>query len=516
MPTRMLRAWSALLGMGAASTLKFAIKSHPPSAFSPPAIFEHVCISRLSKDEAPKLLFATDKSSSDGELRPPTTTETSQPPSYINLTPRRAKNSRPSRSGLVEVEQVDIESVYSLSLGDLLNMSHVAELKFIDGTSYLVQTPCKSGKSGYAENYFNALTEEGPLLDMITSAVPLHEGEQGTFLFTNVCPHTLYRDDIRMLLLGRRHGVTKVMPGTINCVKRLITTEITAEPWGVQNRPSPPVVAQNAPRAPRYQLDVFDWKRRGESSLQSYVKRLKTSANQMAHEDHICYPAPADGMALKRFGEPHDACFIGHGSSVNHDSETTASRFDVWPTPAGLRVLLVQRTRSRRIRNMDALQETLRQAFREVTFPKGIARTRHLHGAIELRNAVVQVVFFEEMSLIDEINLMQQVDVLIGVTGSGLSNLAFMRPGSIVLELSSPFHVTDFFPLLISRVHGRLVRGVISYKRLLYEPKNISTADVGFSMANIKPADLDAQVNVQAVTDAVIGEFKARMAGMAI
>jgi len=506
-----VRAWGALLGISAASGLKSAIKSHPPSTFTPPATFEHVCITRLSEDTPPKLLFASDKASSksaSNELSPPTV----KPPAYVNLMPRRTKHfSRPSRQALIEVEHVDMESVYSLSLGDLLNMSSVAELKFIGGTSYLVQTPCERG---YAENYFNALTEEGPLLDTITDAVPRKEGEQGTFLFTNVCPHALYRDDIRILLLGRRHGVAKVIPGTIICAKRLITAEITSVRAEDRKWPSNPVGARRGPRSPREDWIEYDSKRRGEFSLSSYVERLKAAAKGMAHEGHICDLAPIDGAELTRFGESYGTCFGGQGAAVH--GETGVSQSNMWPASAGLRVLLIQRTRSRRIRNMGALEKTLRQAFREVTFPKGISRTMHLHGATELRNAVVQVIFFEEMSLVDEINLMQQVDVLIGVTGSGLSNLAFMRPGSVVVELSSPLHVTDFFPLLVSRVHGRLARGVVSYKRLLYEPMNISTADFGHSVTPPTPADLDAHVDVKAVADAVLTEFKMRIAGMAV
>ena len=49
--------------------------------------------------------------------------------------------------------------------------------------------------------------------------------------------------------------------------------------------------------------------------------------------------------------------------------------------------------------------------------------------------AHVHVTYFEESSLVEQISLMQRVDVLVGVTGSGLTNLAFLRPGSLVIEL---------------------------------------------------------------------------------
>ena len=48
----------------------------------------------------------------------------------------------------------------------------------------------------------------------------------------------------------------------------------------------------------------------------------------------------------------------------------------------------------------------------------------------------------------EQIRYMQRVDVLVGVTGSGLSNLAFMRPGSIVVELMSPLGAPNYFASL--------------------------------------------------------------------
>ena len=91
-----------------------------------------------------------------------------------------------------------------------------------------------------------------------------------------------------------------------------------------------------------------------------------------------------------------------------------------------------------------------------------------------------------------------------GVTGSGLTNLAFMRPGSIVVlsltlthnpsphpnpnpnpnaspdpspdpnqvELMSPLGTPNYFASLITRVHGALGRGVFTYKRVYFEPAN--------------------------------------------
>jgi len=79
----------------------------------------------------------------------------------------------------------------------------------------------------------------------------------------------------------------------------------------------------------------------------------------------------------------------------------------------------------------------------------------------------------------EQIRYMQRVDVLVGVTGSGLSNLAFMRPGSIVVELMSPLGAPNYFASLITRVHGALSRGVVTYKRVYFEPANQVRVRVG-------------------------------------
>jgi len=105
--------------------------------------------------------------------------------------------------------------------------------------------------------------------------------------------------------------------------------------------------------------------------------------------------------------------------------------------------------------------------------------------------------------------LMSHVDVLIGVTGSGLSNLAFMRAGSMVLELASPIHLANYFVGLVNRVHGHVARGVLTYRRVLFEPMNWSVDD---GEPPPLPSDLDAYVNVSAVVQCVLGEYERRIA----
>ena len=109
-----------------------------------------------------------------------------------------------------------------------------------------------------------------------------------------------------------------------------------------------------------------------------------------------------------------------------------------------------------------------------------------------------------------------------------------MRPisqGSIVVELMSPLGVTAYFSSLISRVHGALGRGVVTYKRLFFEPANKShersiygssaprpeapstsppRGSIPSGIAEVKPSDFDAIVNTSAVTNLILNELRWR------
>ena len=153
---------------------------------------------------------------------------------------------------------------------------------------------------------------------------------------------------------------------------------------------------------------------------------------------------------------------------------------------------------------------------------------------------LIAQVFFEDSSVMEQIRYMRRVDVLVGVTGSGLTNLAFMRPGSIVVELMSPLGTPNYFASLITRVHGALSRGVFTYKRVYFEPANQSHersiyGSVSSSSSDgvatlqtrgnrgglqeqqqpkVQPLDFDAVVNASAVAAAILGELRWREAGL--
>ena len=161
-----------------------------------------------------------------------------------------------------------------------------------------------------------------------------------------------------------------------------------------------------------------------------------------------------------------------------------------------------------------------------------------MYWALSIVVLVAQV-FFEDSSVMEQIRYMRRVDVLVGVTGSGLTNLAFMKPGSIVVELMSPLGTPNYFASLITRVHGALSRGVFTYKRVYFEPANqshersiygsVSGSSDGVAtlqtrgnrggrqeqqQLKVQPLDFDAVVNASAVAAAILGELRWREAGL--
>ena len=54
-----------------------------------------------------------------------------------------------------------------------------------------------------------------------------------------------------------------------------------------------------------------------------------------------------------------------------------------------------------------------------------------------LQEIGIQVVFLEQMSLTEQIETVSNAEAVVGPHGAGLANIAFLEPGSKVIELSS-------------------------------------------------------------------------------
>ena len=371
-----------LLLLPAASAIQHAFMKYPPSRFETPGTFEHICVQRsLPPKDNVEIIFA----------RPPDLERSlaikrgflpshAVPPREVPLDHSMRGDSILARHSAT-VKIVPETSVYA-SIGQLLQNSSVNDVRFLGGTAFMMRTPCDV----LADNYYNALTEEGPLLSRVLDswrATEDHDqSEQRTLLLTNRCRHKLYRDDLRDLLLGRHHAVQKLLPGSLVCAKRLIIEASPAK------------------------------KGHAELSLRRFVEHLKASAaaEELAWRDN-------------------------HGELPWDHSDTCAERQleqeeSVAPDePQPLLVAVIQRARSRRIININALLKKLRSGFaaaaRESTLSRGLDFGFYQD---HVGSAVIEQVFFEDSSLTEQIKYMKRVDILVGVTGSGLTNLAFMKP----------------------------------------------------------------------------------------
>ena len=491
-----------------ADALQHAFQSNPPSRFESPGTFEHVCVHKDLK-EGVQVIFAEPAPNSEEALHPVTKPRGMRLPSEVPLAHSLRRGAfRYPASHAAKVNLVQSSSVYA-SIGQMLENSSINDVRFLGGTAFMMRTPCDV----LADNYFNALTEEGPLLSRVLDTWRKSEGhdalEQRTLLLVNRCHRRPYRDDLRDLLLGRHHAVHKLLPGSLVCMKRLI----------VEASPPP------------------DSRRGHELSLRRFVEHLKASAAaELLGEKENSGELPWNHQ---------DVCAETKLDSTSqpYSYDATAEPYNERATeqPRPLLVAVIQRTRNRRIINANALLKKLRAGFAAEAAAIGGCRHRNSDmGRYEelMRTAVVEQVFFEDSSLMEQVQYMKRVDVLVGVTGSGLTNLAFLRPGSIVVELVSPSGPSagqaTYFSTLIARVHGSLGRGVLAYRRIPFEPAgNAHKRSIYGSSAlhsrpdspstssprghlrdkdvvEISPADYDAVVNVSAIVSSLLAELRWR------
>jgi len=273
-----------LLLPAAALGIKQAFSAYPPSSFEYPGTFEHVCIQRgLPPNDEVQLIFALPP---DAEMpakaaRGQRGQRSNDIPLEVSLEHSLRSGSMPRSRQVATVKVVRSRSVYASINHILENASEVTDVRILGGTAFMMRTPCEY----MADNYYNALTEEGPLLSRVLEAWRAADGqvapsktnwqtlppagfpeafsapqimpqkirsassnqpvgpgcpypvlcslrpmaqcrhvesEQRTLLLTNRCRHKLYRDDLRDLLLGRHHAVQKLLPGSLVCTKRLV------------------------------------------------------------------------------------------------------------------------------------------------------------------------------------------------------------------------------------------------------------------------------------------------------
>ena len=305
-----------LLLPGAALGIKQAFSAYPPSSFESPGTFEHVCVQRgLPPDDDVQLIFASppDTETPAQGVRGRRGQRSNNPPLEVSLEHALRSGSMLRSRHVATVKVLQSRSVYASINHILQNASEMTDVRILGGTAFMMRTPCEI----MADNYYNALTEEGPLLSRVLEAWRAAEGyvalvenklalapaswpfrgtllrqimprklrhasghqhwpaipalcttyaqwpprcrhdesEQRTLLLTNRCRHKLYRDDLRDLLLGRHHAVQKLLPGSLVCTKRLVL-EASPPPRQQQESLSPSLSPDAGPMRAQYRRNT--------------------------------------------------------------------------------------------------------------------------------------------------------------------------------------------------------------------------------------------------------------------
>ena len=388
------------------------------------------------------------------------------------------------------------------------NAAEPIDVHYVGGTTVLMHTPCDV----LSDNFYNTLTEEGPMLSRAVERslafdesrpAGLGSGSRVSLLLENRCAHHAYRDELRDMLIGRDHAVWKVLPSSWTCVERLITP------------PDPP--------------------RKLERSLQRYAQQLKGRAQEQraASERLRNSNVRGRGKACRPDAELDAAgtCKVDWETMQEIRASSSDSNSGLAPP---LRIVVVQRTGGeRRITNLDKVLTGLKRKLSTANFTNHDSLpSEHLGSAgaravpfVELlvRRATVEAIHFEGLELWEQIDRMWNVDVLIGVTGSGLTNLAFLEPGALVIELAAKTYEQTYFDTLVMRVHGSLIRGTIAFRKSYVTATypEAASADVHNSggvlakaySGGVQAKAFDAKVNVTDVTRIVLEELQHRAQG---
>ncbi|RYE20547.1 MAG: glycosyltransferase family 61 protein [Sphingobacteriaceae bacterium] len=100
--------------------------------------------------------------------------------------------------------------------------------------------------------------------------------------------------------------------------------------------------------------------------------------------------------------------------------------------------------RSLREKLVAALEINKVQAHKNIFVSRGRAKTRRLKNEHEIIGTLIkhnfEIVYFEELSFLEQFVLMRETKIMVGVHGANLANSLFMQPGCILVELINRQH----------------------------------------------------------------------------
>jgi capsular polysaccharide biosynthesis protein len=93
---------------------------------------------------------------------------------------------------------------------------------------------------------------------------------------------------------------------------------------------------------------------------------------------------------------------------------------------------------------------------RRIYIARGVGGTRRILNEPELLSVLkqhaIETVYPETLPFLDQVKLFNSASLVIAAHGSGLTNLVFCRPGSVVVELFSPNYVTTPYWALANQI----------------------------------------------------------------
>lgn len=118
------------------------------------------------------------------------------------------------------------------------------------------------------------------------------------------------------------------------------------------------------------------------------------------------------------------------------------------------------------LRNLFNPYNEKKEGYKKIFISRKNVKTRHVVNNNEFMRCLssfdIKTVFPEDFSVTDFAKIIAGADFIISVHGSGLSNLCFLNPGTVVVDILAPYH-QDAYYWQISNICKSSYIGIFSY-----------------------------------------------------